>query len=198
MNETYSMYYVMDLPIELWYIILDTLGEYAELRAHTNLCKALGIDPNIGSKYRVKALIESRLKWCNENKISYSDETTHKKLVEFWKKTVIDDGLEGKYLKTHLDKHTRMYRTVFTWDTLYNKEKFILHKNPANRYFGDCIIIQIRNKIYIDNRIIDEVYDGSFKPDEESIEKWKTNFEGIIETYIVKRMKVVAMQFLKN
>ena len=169
----------MVLPIEIWYIILDTLGEYGELRAHTNLCKALGINPNIGAKYRVNELIKIRNWRCIDYK---------KLMIQFWEKTGIDDGVPLDYLKANFNKHTRMYRTVWACDTLYNKDtnKHILYGYPAERYIEHNYIVHLTNKIYVDNRNIDEIYDGTYKLDKHSVKRWVDNFKSIMGTEQLK------------
>ena len=164
----------MDLPLEIWYIILDTLGECGQLRTHTNLCRALSINSCIGSKYRVKALLANRK--------LYESGKYEKILIDFWNKTGIDDGVPAKYLKENLDKDTRMYRTVWACDTLYSKDidTFYLYSDPAYHFIGYNCILHLTNKVYIDNRIIDEVYDIGHKLDDNSIKRWIKNFKPIM------------------
>jgi hypothetical protein len=161
-------------PIEVWHVILNILGENGELRVHTNLCKVLKINPNLGSKYRKRFLIQSR---------EYLKQDYDKMMIDFWEQTGIDDGVPENYLKEKLNKDTKMYRTIWACDNLYNKytDKFILERNPAVNYIGHNYILHLTNKIYIDNRTIEDGH---------SINRWIDNFECIMEPRYLQNFKV--------
>lgn len=156
----------MDFPMEIWMLVLDTLGQAGQLRDYTNLCRALYIDPKRGHQYRKKALLRER---C----ISKLDYT--KQIIDFWETTGIDDGVPNEYLKANLNKSTQMYRTIWSSDTLYNRETdtFVLCTNPIDNFTSHNDNLHLTYTVYRDTRNIKFKIGGRLN--NESIQKWIYN-----------------------
>lgn len=109
---------MIQLPNEIWLIIIEILGESGYLRDMTNLSRTLKFNDKFGDKYRIIELNKMR----NCSIVDYN-----KAIVQFWERTGIDDGVEPDYLMNFLNKKTKMYRTIWSHDCKKHEGKYIMN-----------------------------------------------------------------------
>lgn len=102
------------LPNEIWIIIVNTLGLQGYTRDCTNLIRALEFPENLVYKYLVTELCKSREFYNYENG-SYEEQ-----MLEFWKRTGIDDGMSSKQVLCNLNSETQMYKTIWSVSVFEN------------------------------------------------------------------------------
>lgn len=85
-----------NFPPEIWIIIIEQLARDFFIRNVDFLIKTLNLNMNIDN-YHLKSLLYFR-----ENEYD---------LIEFWKKTGIDDGLSTNFILNNLNKNTSLHRT---------------------------------------------------------------------------------------
>jgi len=97
----------INLPCEIWTMIIHHLGDTMYTRAMINLLRALGYPEAKYYYYLYQALEYSRIEWqgCK----NYTD-----KMVLLFEKSGIDDGLDKEYLINNLTKKNRMFRTIWS------------------------------------------------------------------------------------
>ncbi len=95
---------MLQLPCEIILNIQNILIQNRELRAYANICKALNWPIDV--KY-----FECELR--NHRHLNYNHEDYDKKMIELWDRAGIDDGVPAEYLKKHLNKKTRLFKTMW-------------------------------------------------------------------------------------
>ena len=153
------------LPYDIWSNIVGILRDMGRLRDLTNLCKALDWKDN--KKYIVAELMKSR---------NYRFQNYDEKMIELWERTGIDDGVPISYLKKHLHNGTRMYRTIWSSDLMYNQDldAHVFYKCPAETLIGHNKILHLTNKVYVDNRSFKNLTDLLNR---NCVDTWVGNFK---------------------
>lgn len=104
------------LPNEIWLNVLNILGNKGQTRDLVNLIKALNFNMSLSYKYLKKEFAKSRSIFYKEN-ITYKQ-----RMIELWERTGIDDGVPYEYLLKNLNKKTRMFRTIWSYEVLKDKQ----------------------------------------------------------------------------
>jgi hypothetical protein len=121
--------------------VSEELGKSGELRSMANLHKVLNWE-NIHERYFTIELLKSRRWNCSND---YNE-----RMISLWERTGIDDGVPSEHLKIHLNNETRMYRTVWAYescgDNFFDAVKSTGVHNEMVKY---------TYRIFYDNRTID-------------------------------------------
>jgi hypothetical protein len=142
-----------NLPIELWLNIIDILGLQGYTRDCTNLINALGLPLSLVYKYLVTELFKNRSWWGNYD----PDKNYNDQMIDFWKRTGIDDGIPIGYLINNLNSYTRMYKTIWAYSVFTNKNgkykvfysnlfDFLRGSHNYKEEYTDCIFKDNRSK----------------------------------------------------
>ena len=176
------------LPLDVWYNIINILGNSGYLRDMLNLLRCLGIKKNKYIYFFHQELFKSR--YCNKIDTTNYKETYDKRMIDLWERTGIDDGVPIEYLIKNLNKKKRLLRTIWSHEVLKNEEqKFCALKNIVidvnqdqdfKRKYTDCIILDSRN-----NPIKKCYYYELNKKSKKYIDNYNKNFQKNI--FIIKK-----------
>lgn len=128
------------LPKELCLNILEYLGKTGNTRDMVNLTRVLGYNEEICYKYLLFELEKSR----NCYTLNYDNN-----MIDLWERCGIDDGLSPEYISEKLNKHTRMYRTIWASDIITDRNNgFLSYSYSAEEFrmkYTNCIFKDFRN-----------------------------------------------------
>lgn len=143
------------LPNELWMMIVDTLGLQGYTRDCTNLIKATGLSESLVYNYLVSELFKMRhTGWIYDN--SKGKDGYYKQMLDFWKRTGIDDGLSSKDLLSNLNSHTKMYKTIWSYSVFKNTKGYkCVYRNIIFDSLYSNHNLEYTDFIFKDDRIID-------------------------------------------